>query len=108
MAGEARFVSEPIEPRGGRRDAGAMARGEPGLPAAFSWRGTERRVAEILRRGRGTGTDMGEVYVRRHTYRLRMDDGSAWEVYFLRQPPAGRRAAKPARWYLLTVEPPEA
>ncbi len=89
------FLSEPLEPLGAG-DPRAMARGEPGLPRGFARRGEERRVVEVLAAGRTTGKCSGEVYVRRHTFRLRMDDGSVWEVYVTRQPPI--------RWYLKTRE----
>ena len=101
---EPRFVSEAIDPVAGGGETRAMVRGEPGLPAGFVWRGTEYRVAERLEIGKTTGLDMGEAYVRRHTFRLRMDDDSVWNVYFLRQPPKASRAAKPKRWYLKTIE----
>ena len=91
----ARLVSEEIRPLPGRFETADMARGEPGLPAGFTWRGAEYRIAERLSTGKTTGLDRGEVYVRRHTCRLRMDDGSTWEVYVTRQRP---------RWYLKTVE----
>lgn len=103
---EPQFVSEPIEPIGARRDAAAMVRGEPGLPDGFAWRGAEFRIAEVISRAKGLQEDMGEIYVRRHTFDLRMDDGAIWEVYFLRQAPKGvRRGAKPARWFLKTRTP---
>ncbi len=80
-----------------------MVRGEPGLPPGFIWRGVEVRVIERIEEGKTLSPDRGEFYVRRHTYRLLMDDGSTWEVYFLRQPQKGsaRRGAT-ARWFLKT------
>ncbi len=99
------FISEPIVPLPGAFTVGSMARAEPGLPGGFRWRGEERRVTEVLEAGKKTGLDMGEAYVRRHTWRLRMDDGAVWNVYFLRQPKKGASGrGKFARWFLLNVE----
>lgn len=92
--GGAEFVSEAIEPLPGGFAAAAMVRGEPGLPPGFRWRGEERRIAAVLETGKRTRDSMGERYVHRHVFRLSMDDGAEWEVYFLRQPPFG--------WYLRT------
>ncbi len=98
------FVSEPLAPLEGTRDPAALARAEPGLPPGFRWRGREYRVTARLEEGRVLGRGPGEGYLRRHTYRLAMDDGSLWSVYFLRQPPRGRRSAAPgARWFLLSI-----
>ena len=100
------FVSEPITPHGGRFDAAAMGRGEPGLPGGFDWRDEAYEVVERLEAWkeseREKGRAGGELYLRRHCYRLRMSDGSIWTVYFTRQPsPSG--SAK-ARWFLYTVD----
>ena len=95
------FVSESIRPRAGSFDAAAMGRGEPGLPDAFEWRGTWYEVVERLAQWKETapegGKPGGEVYLRRHCYRLGMSDGSMWTVYCLRQPPK-------RRWFLYSVE----
>jgi Family of unknown function (DUF6504) len=95
------FVSEPLRPAG-PRDTAAMGRGEPGLPAAFEWRGrrfdvlsTQAAWKESSPEGRRAGN---EVYLRRHCYRLRMSDGSVWSVYFTRQAPRGGSARQ--RWFL--------
>jgi hypothetical protein len=100
------FVGDTIEPQSGTFDAGAMARGEPGLPRGFKWRGQAFDVVERLEQWKGTspegGRSGGEVYLRRHYYKLRMSDGSTWTVYFLRQAPAGGSAKR--RWFLYTVE----
>jgi hypothetical protein len=98
------FISEPITPLPGAPDTRAMVRGEPGLPPGFVWRDQEYRVVERLDAGKTLSPDRGELYVRRHTWRLRMDDDSVWEVYFLRQPAKGAaRGRTGARWYLKTV-----
>ena len=101
MTGE--FISEPITPLPGAPDVVAMVRGEPGLPPGFVWRKKEYRVVESLAVGKIHSPDRGEMYVRRHTFRLRMDDDSVWEVYFLRQPPKrGARTRSAPRWFLKT------
>jgi len=82
-----------------------MVRGEPGLPEGFTWRGASRRIEEVLDAGRIATPDMGELYVRRHTWKLRMDDGAVWNVYFLRQAPkGGSRRARARRWFLLSID----
>lgn len=95
-----RLVSEEIQPQSGAFDAVAMARGEPGLPPAFTWRGTVHGVAERLRSWKGFRPDTGspEMYVRRHYHELRMEDGATWIVYCLRQ--TGSRHAARHRWFL--------
>lgn len=106
---EPRFVSEPIAPIRGTFDAAAISRGEPGLPAGFTWRGATRRIVEILEAGKlATPEPSGELYVRRHEWTLRMDDGDIWEVYVTRNPPRGAsRRARLVRWFLKTVKPAE-
>lgn len=101
------FISDPIEPHGGDFDTAAMARGEPGLPSEFKWRGEVYGVAERLRgwkeSGRERGRAKGEIYLRRHYYELRMTDGSVWTVYFIRQPSSSRASRN--RWFLYSREP---
>ncbi|TWT45229.1 hypothetical protein RAS1_16510 [Phycisphaerae bacterium RAS1] len=98
------FISEPIEPAGAP-DATAMARGEPGLPPAFHWRSSRYGVCACLetwkfssREGARAG---GELYLRRHYYRLRMSDGREWTVYFIRQGPRSGSAKR--RWFLYEI-----
>jgi hypothetical protein len=102
----AEFVGEPIEGAAGTFDAAAMSRGEPGLPGAFVWRGVGYRIAERLDQWKGTaregGRASGEVYLRRHYYRLGMSDGSVWTVYFIRQ--AAKSGSAKRRWFLYTIE----
>jgi len=82
-----------------------MVRGEPGLPEGFAWREEERRIEEVLLAGKTATPDRGELYIRRHTWRLRMDDGTIWNIYFLRQAPkGGRPTTAKRRWYLLSIE----
>ncbi|NOT02318.1 MAG: cytoplasmic protein [Phycisphaerales bacterium] len=99
------FVSEAIRPAGGGFDTSAMGRGEPGLPNAFVWRDRtytiESCVARWKESQRTGGPADGQIYLRRHCYRLRMNDGTEWEVYFTRQPSSTGSAR--TRWFLLSV-----
>jgi hypothetical protein len=98
-----RLVSEEIRPEGGAFDAAAMARGEPGLPPSFVWRGAAHGVAARVRSWKGFRPDAGgtEMYLRRHYFELRMEDDAIWVVYCLRQ--AGSRQAARHRWFLEKV-----
>jgi hypothetical protein len=95
-----RLISEEIQPESGAFDAVAMARGEPGLPPAFAWRGAVYGVTARLRSWKGFRPDTGspEMYLRRHYHELRMEDGATWVVYCLRQ--TGSRQAGRHRWFL--------
>lgn len=100
------LISEPITPTAGTSDTAAMGRGEPGLPAGFTWKNQQRQIAEVIsawkhssREGARAG---GDVYLRRHYYKLRMDDDTVWTVYFLRQAPQSGNPGR--RWFLYTVE----
>jgi hypothetical protein len=97
------LVSEPLTPRPGAFDAAAMARGEPGMPPAFTWRGTEYEVIERLESWKASGPATGGgTYLRRHYHKLRMSDGNVWTVYFVRQTP--RSGSPKARWFLYTID----
>lgn len=98
-----KMVSEPIDPEAGSFEAGAMASGVPGLPVAFAWRGASKRVLSCERAWKSLRPEPGgELYLRRHYYELRMDDGCCWVVYCLRQPSTAKGGRH--RWYLYTVE----
>ena len=102
------FVSEPLTPKQGTFNTARMAKGEPGLPSGFTWRDRSLDVVEVLEAwkhsSREGGHAKGELYLRRHYYRLRMSDGQVWTVYFTRQSPASGSAK--ARWFLYTVDQP--
>ena len=102
----AELISEPVAPHRGTFDATRMGMGEPGLPSGFDWRGESVSVIEQLsawkhssREGARAG---GELYLRRHYYKLRMSNGAVWTVYFVRQVPKSGNARN--RWFLYTVE----
>jgi hypothetical protein len=95
------FVSEPIVPEPGSSDAAAMARGEPGLPAAFTWRGNRYAVARLVASWKTTGTDRGETYLRRHWYSVATATGETMTLYCERQ--ARNRKRPKARWWVYSV-----
>jgi len=98
------LIGESIEPVPGPWDVAAMARGEPGLPGRFRWRGREYRVREVLRRWKTTGpcrSGSPEQYVRRHWFRVRTGDGVEMTLYFERQPRSPRRRSR--RWWVHAV-----
>ena len=100
------FVSEPIEPERAAFDAAAMARGEPGLPGRFAWRGTDYAVAELLRTWKTSTPERGEMYLRRHWYEVRVATGERMTLYCERQAKPGRSPKR--RWWLYSIarEPP--
>lgn len=103
------LVSEPLTPHGDAFDLRAMAMGEPGLPRAFQWRGDVFDIAAVVEQwkhsSREGSTAQGELYLRRHYYRLRMSDGMIWTVYFIRQAP--RPGKNQPRWFLYTIDSAE-
>src|SRR3989304_766731 len=103
------LISEPITPHPGTFGTSRMGRGEPGLPSGFDWRGTSLVVVEELEAWKESGREGaqagGELYLRRHCFRLRMSDGAIWTVYFTRQTPRSGDPKK--RWFLYTIEPME-
>ena len=99
-----RFVCEAIEPVGGSMDTAAMARGEPGLPARFVWRGDEYLVEAVLEQWKEAGdckSGAAERYVRKHWFRVRTADGQEMKLYFERQPRSARQ--RKSRWWLHTL-----
>ena len=101
----AELVSEPITPHAGTSNAARMAGGEPGLPTGFTWHGDSFEIVEQLAAWKQSSREgsraQGDLYLRRHYYRLRMSDESTWVVYFVRQTP---RSGNPKmRWFLYTI-----
>jgi hypothetical protein len=95
------FVSEPIVPVVGTFDSVAMSRGEPGLPGGFSWRSHPYQVARLMSKWKSTGTDRGEVYLRRHWFRIETTTGEHMTLYCQRQT---KNPKKPkARWWVYSV-----
>ncbi len=102
----AELISEPITPTAGTSDTAAMGRGEPGLPSGFTWKQQRREITEVISAWKHSSPEGaragGDVYLRRHYYKLKMSDKTIWTVYFLRQSPRSGKAQK--RWFLYTVE----
>jgi len=98
------FISEPIEPVAGTMDAGAMARGGPGLPHRFLWRGREYSVDAVLEEWKETSdchSGGSEQYVRKHWFRIRTTTGERMRIYFDRQARSHRRQKQ--RWWLYAL-----
>jgi phosphoribosylglycinamide formyltransferase-1 len=104
MSENAMFVSESIKPITGTFNSGAMARGEPGLPARFMWRKTEYAVVRILDKWKETTpckSGSKEKYVRKHWYKIETESGAIMNIYFERKSlPKGQRKT---RWWLYSV-----
>ncbi len=99
------LISEPIAPHRGTFDTSRMGSGEPGLPTGFVWRGQSVSIVDQLatwKHSSREGGGAGDLYLRRHYYKLRMNDGRIWTIYFVRQTPRSGNAKK--RWFLYTVE----
>jgi len=92
------FVSEAILPETGSFDTAPISRGEPALPAAFTWRGDRLPVERILRQWRSTKVDRGDTYLKRHWFEFATSGARNAVVYFERHP---RR--NEARWWLYTL-----
>jgi hypothetical protein len=95
------FVSEAITPEFGSFDASAMARGEPGVPRVFAWRGTQYVVARVLSTWKTSSTDRGDLYLRRHWYAVQTAGGQEMTLYCERQTKNHKRPK--ARWWLYSV-----
>ena len=101
------FVSEALTPDAGTADVGAMARGEPGLPTGFTWRGSEYRVAGLIEKWKDHGpckssSQSREMYLRRHWYKILTDPPMKMTIYCDRQ--AKDRKRPKSRWFVHTIE----
>jgi hypothetical protein len=97
------FIGEAIKPVATTFDAVRMARGEPGLPQAFVWRGHTVRIVKVRRAWTDTGPcrhGSGEQYIRKHWYEVLTAADGVLTLYFERQA-RGRR--KTARWWLFSA-----
>ena len=98
------FIGEPMVPARGTADPAGMARGEPGLPARFTWRGRGYRVLGVVKAWKSSGpcrSGCGEVYLRRHWYRIVTDPRAVLTVYFERQARSAKRSK--ARWWIYSA-----
>ena len=98
---EPRAVLEPIVPEPGTFSSQTMSRGEPGVPARFTWRGTTYVVVEVLDSRRELGrcyAGANETYVRRHVSRVRVESGEVMTLSAARGSSRG-----PNRWMLRNI-----
>jgi phosphoribosylglycinamide formyltransferase-1 len=103
------FVGEIIEPVAESLDARRMARGEPGLPRRFRWRGEEHEIADVLETRRETGdcrNGSGEKYVRKHWYRVRTVAGLEMKLSFDRSACTPRELRAAWSLHSITVADP--
>ncbi len=100
------FISEPLQPSPGSFDASAMARGEPGLPRQFTWRDKPHQVDVVLQTWVTSTPECGggELYLRRHWWKLRTMQGLNMTIYCQRQ--ARSRASAKRRWFVYSIEQP--
>ena len=101
---EETFISEPIAPAPGSSDVRAMARGEPGLPARFTWRETTYCVTDAIKTWKTSSREggRGKLYLRRHWYTVQTDQGPTMTLYCERQ--ARSRKRPKSRWWIYTLE----
>jgi hypothetical protein len=100
----AEFVSEELTPVAATGDPAGMARGEPGLPGRFAWRGREYRVVRVIKQWKSSGpcrNGSDELYLRKHWFQFATDPPAVMTVYFDRQ--ARNRRRPKARWFLYTI-----
>ncbi len=102
---QAEFVCEELIPDAGSGDAAMASRGEPGLPRRFKWRGEAYEVAGVIEMWKTQSPchhGSGEMYLRRHWYRIQVQPRRIMTVYCDRQV-KNRRKPK-SRWWVYTVE----
>jgi hypothetical protein len=106
MQPNAELVSEAISPDAGTFDARAMARGQPGLPTGFTWRGAHHTIVERIEDWKQSESSnhsrSGEKYYRKHFYRVRTNRGEIVTLYAVRHLKPGENARK--RWWIYTIE----
>ena len=95
---EETFVSEAVVPEPGAFDSAAMARGEPGLPRVFTWRGRRFEVAQVVAAWKSSTRERGELYLRRHWFEVVAVSGERITLYCERQ--TKNRKRPKARWWL--------
>jgi hypothetical protein len=100
MPASEEFVSELLQP-GANPSAARMSRGEPGLPAQFRWRGKMFQIATVQQTWKTSTPDRGELYLRRHWYRITTATGEVMTLYCLRQ--ARSFQQRKARWWVYSV-----
>ncbi len=100
------FVSEAITPDAATFDASTMARGRPGLPTGFTWRGRHYQIRGVLAEWKHSEAEGhrpgGERYYRKHYFRVVTDSGEVMTIYAVRHTKQGENPRK--RWWLYTIE----
>ncbi len=101
----ARFVCEAITPVPGTVTLGGLARGEPGLPGKFTWRGREYELAGVIKAWKEYKPEGhvhgGEMYLRKHWYTIATATGEHMTIYCDRHARNPRRPKQ--RWWLHTL-----
>ena len=99
------FISEEIRPDPGTFDPAGMARGEPGLPRRFTWRGQLFEVTAVLRTwktsAREGGRASGELYLRRPWFEVQTAGGDVVVLYCLRHVASAR--GHKHRWFVYSI-----
>lgn len=99
------FISEPIQPGSGTFHSQSMVKAEPGLPQRFRWRDQEYTIVEVLQVWKESGPDKdgsGQMYLRKHWYKVRTEPDLIMNIYFERQSRSKSQTKK--RWWLYTLE----
>ncbi len=100
------FISEPIVPDAGTFDVASLARGEPGMPAGFTWRETHYAITRLCDSWKESEAEShnstSERYYRKRFFVVEVDDGSVMTLYALRHVKAG--ANQKQRWWLYTIQ----
>jgi hypothetical protein len=99
------FVSEEITPVAKTASTASMARGEPGLPARFTWRHAQYDVVDVQETWKSSGPCRSggrEVYLRRHWYKVRTEPPAVMTLYFERQ--ANHPGRPKARWWIYSIQ----
>ena len=99
------FIGEDITCKSGTFDTSAMARGEPGLPTEFTWRGNNYAIAQVLKKWKTTSqcvSGADEQYVRKHFYTIQTTKGEVMTIYCSRAPVRGKGKLK-GRWVLYMI-----
>jgi len=101
----AEFVCEELIPEAGTADVAMMTRGEPGLPSRFTWRDEAFEVVGVIETWKSQSPCRhggGEMYLRRHWYKIQVRPRRVMTVYCDRQ--AKNRRKPKSRWWVYTVQ----
>lgn len=99
------FICEELIGEPGTGAPAMMSRGEPGLPNRFTWRGQQYEVVGVIEMWKTCGpcrNGGGEMYLRRHWYKIQVRPHLVMTVYCDRQ--AKNRRKPRSRWWVYTVQ----